>query len=183
MPDLSSPWKQFLGELDALLNEPIEFHCIGGFAVVAGYGLSRSTNDLDYRSLVPNHRIAHLQHMAGPGSALSKKYKVYVQHTGVESMPEDYEQRLKELYPGRFKNIRLFVPDAYDLALSKLTRNEARDREDVEYLIKTGNLSAAVLRQRYEKEMRHNLIGPESTHDLTLELWLEAYFPPVQDER
>ncbi len=41
-------------------------------------------------------------------------------------MPENYDERLTELYAGRFKNIRLFVPDAYDLVLSKLTRNIIR---------------------------------------------------------
>jgi len=34
-PDLPVPWGDFLGELDALLDEPIQLHCIGGFAVVA----------------------------------------------------------------------------------------------------------------------------------------------------
>jgi len=91
-------------------------------------------------------------------------------------MPENYEERLTELYPGRFKNIRLFVPDAYDLVLSKLSRNIERDRQDVEFLAKTMHLDPAILRQRYELELKPNLIGPPSQHDLTLEFWLEAYF-------
>ena len=114
--------------------------------------------------------------MAGPGSALAQKYKVYVQHTGVESMPENYEERLIELCAGCFKNIRLFVPDAYDLVLSKLTRNIERDRQDVEFLARTKHLDPVVLRERYEKELRPIVIGPVSRHDTTLELWLEAYF-------
>jgi len=175
-PNLPSPWREFLQELDALLDEPIELHCIGGFAVVAGYGLQRGTNDLDYRSLVPFNRINDLQRMAGPGSSLARKYKVHVQHTGVESMPENYEERLIELFPGSFKNIRLFVPDAYDLVLSKLARNIERDRQDVEFLAKTKHLDPGVLRERYEKELRPILIGPSTRHDATLEFWLEAYF-------
>lgn len=175
-PDLPSPWGQFLTELDALLDEPIELHCIGGFALVAGYGLPRGTNDLDYRTLFPYNRINDLQRLAGPGSDLARRHKVHVQHTGVESMPENYEERLTELYPGRFKNIRLFVPDAYDLVLSKLSRNIERDRQDVEFLAKTMHLDPAILRQRYELELKPNLIGPPSQHDLTLEFWLEAYF-------
>jgi hypothetical protein len=114
--------------------------------------------------------------MAGPGSALAKKHKVHVQHTGVESMPENYEERLIELCAGCFKDIRLFVPDAYDLVLSKLTRNIERDRQDVAFLAKTKHLDPVVLRERYDKELRPILIGPESRHDTTLEFWLEAYF-------
>jgi hypothetical protein len=179
-PDLPSPWGEFLGELDALLDEPIELHCIGGFAVVAGFGLRRGTNDLDYRTLVPYNRINDLQQIAGPRSDLARKYKVHVQHTGVESIPENYANRLTELHAGRFKKIRLFVPDPYDLVLSKLSRNNGRDREDVAYLAKTKQLDPVVLRERYEKELRSILIGPPSRHDRTVEFWVEAYFAKSQ---
>jgi hypothetical protein len=77
-PDLPAPWGDFLGELDTLLDEPIQLHCIGGFAVVAGYGLARATNDLDYRTLIPYNRINDLQRMAGPASALADASKVRV---------------------------------------------------------------------------------------------------------
>ena len=110
-PNLPSPWAKFLDDLDTLLDEPFELHCIGGFAVVSAYGLPRSTNDLDYRTLFPHNRIPELQQMAGPGSALAKKYKLHLQYTAVDSMPEEYEQRLTDPFAGRFKNIRLLIPD------------------------------------------------------------------------
>jgi hypothetical protein len=159
-----------------LLEEPIELHCIAGFAVVMGYGLPRSTNDLDYRKLVPYNRMDDLERMAGLGSALARKHKVYVRRTGVESMPESYEERLTELFPGRFKKVRLFVPDPYDLVLSKLTRNIERDREDVKFLARAKRLDPVVLRERYEKELRPIVIGPPERTDGTLTFWLEAYF-------
>jgi hypothetical protein len=179
-PDFPSPWREFLAELDTLLDEPIELHCIGGFAVVIGYGLPRGTNDLDYRTLIPYNRINDLQRIAGVGSALAIKHKVHVQHTAVDSMPDEYGERLTELFPGRFKNLRLFIPDPYDLVLSKLSRNIERDRQDVEYLARTQNLDPAVLRERY-KELRPNLIGPQNRHDATLEFWLEDYFAKPQN--
>ena len=67
-PDLTSPWKEFLEELDSFLSEPVEFRCIGGFAAVAAYGLPRSTNDLDYITLVPGNYQAELEESAGQGS-------------------------------------------------------------------------------------------------------------------
>jgi len=91
-------------------------------------------------------------------------------------MPEDYDERLTELHAGRFKSIHLFVPDAYDLVLSKLTRNIGRDREDVEYLAKTQHLDREILRERYTKELRPILIGDVRQHDQTLTFWIEAYF-------
>ena len=175
-PDLGSPWKEFLEALDNQLPEPIVLHCIGGFAVVAAYGLPRSTNDLDYFSLAPRNRVNDLQEAAGEGSPLARKYKVHVHGAAVAIPPEGYEERLTELFPGRFKNLRLFVLDPYDIVLSKLSRNAARDRQDVEYLAKTQNLDPKILRERYENELRPIIIGPPSQHDLTLEFWLEAYF-------
>jgi hypothetical protein len=175
LPDLPSPWSEFLTDLDALLDEPIQLHCIGGFAIVMGYGLPRNTNDLDYRTLIPYNRINDLQEMAGAGSTLSRKHKVCLQHPGVDSMPENYDERLIELFPGRFKRLRLFVPDAYDLVLSKLCRNVGRDQEDVKFLAETQHLEPAVLRERY-KELIPSMIGPQNRHDATLEFWLEAYF-------
>lgn len=175
--DLPSPWNEFLAEVDRLLSEPCQLHCIGGFAAVTAYQLPRSTNDLDYYSLVPRHLTEELQRIAGEGSGLARKYKVHVHHAAVASLPEDYEQRMAELFAGRFKNLRLFVLDPYDLVLSKLSRNVARDREDVAYLVKTQHLDAKTLQSRYEQELRPNLIGPVERHDSSLRLWIEAYFP------
>jgi uncharacterized nucleotidyltransferase DUF6036 len=176
-PDLRFPWKVFLEQLDSLLDEPIKLHCIGGFAIVAAYGLKRSTNDLDYFTLVPCNRVPDLENLAGEGSLLAKKYKVHVHHAGVATLPDSYDERMKELFPGNFRNIQLFVLDPYDLVLSKLSRNVERDREDVAFLTKTQNLEASILRTRYEDELRANLIGPPERHDATLTFWLEAYFP------
>ena len=72
-------------------------------------------------------------------------------------MPENYEDRLTELFPDRFAKLRLFIPDPYDLILSKLCRNIERDREDVKFLVTTRLLDADVLRERY-KELLANLI-------------------------
>src|SRR5579863_4329994 len=170
-PDLSSPWKEFLDELDSQLQEPIELHCIGGFAVVAAYGLPRSTNDLDYFSLEPFNRAVDLENLAGQGSPLARKHKVYVHRAAVASVPENYQERMAELFAGRFKNIRLFVLDPYDLVLSKIERNADRDRDDVKYLASTQRLSAETVRQRYRTELCTT--GPRERHDQTLEFWIE----------
>jgi len=176
---LPKPWDAFLTELDGLMRGRIELHCIGGFAVVVGYGSPRATKDLDYRTVIPYNRINELQELAGPASALAKKHKVHVQRPGVEDMPEDYQERLTDYFSDNFRNIRLRIPDAYDLCLSKLSRNAERDREDVRHLARTQKLTAAILRSRYEEELRPRLIGPVERHDHTLRFWIEAYFCEV----
>ena len=94
----------------------------------------------------------------------------------VASIPESYDERLTEFYGRRFKRIRLFIPDPYDLVPSKLSRNMERDRQDVEYLARIKSLNAEILRTRYFEELRTDLIGDLRQHDQTLEFWLEAYF-------
>jgi len=175
-PELVSPWKEFLEELDSLLDEPFELHCIGGFAVVAAYGLPRSTNDLDYFSLLPRNRAPDLDKLAGQGSTLARKYRVHLHRAAVASVPDSYDDRLTELFAGHLKKLHLFALDPYDLALSKLSRSEDRDREDVKYLAKTCSLNPNVLRDRYTRELRPILIGDAKQHDETLEFWIEAYF-------
>jgi len=175
-PAIPSPWAEFLNELDALLSNPVDVHCIGGFVVSLHYGLPRSTGDVDYYSVVPAHFAAGLQTLAGPDSPLGKKYKLHFQLVTVTNLPENYEDRLEEMFPGQFKKLRLFAPDPYDLILSKIERNTAKDRDDLDYLARTLHLDAAVLRKRYQKELRPNLPN-EARHDLTLSLWIDSSFP------
>ncbi|HKV48708.1 MAG TPA: DUF6036 family nucleotidyltransferase [Candidatus Acidoferrales bacterium] len=175
-PNLSQPWASFLGELDGLLDERFEFHCIGGFAAVVAYNLPRSTNDLDYFTLTPHNRMRDVERLAGQDSPLARKHRVHVHRAAVASLPDDYESRLKELYPGRFTNIRLCVPDPYDLVLSKLSRNSDVDRQDVKHLATELHLDPNVLRDRYVRELRAIQIGDVKERDQALEFWIEAYF-------
>ena len=75
--ELPSPWREFLGELDEALSEPVELHCIGAFVISLLYGLPRPTGDVDYISVVPRNRIEELERLAGRESKLARKYKVY----------------------------------------------------------------------------------------------------------
>jgi len=138
--------------------------------------LPRPTADIDYISALPYERVNDIQAAAGPGSALARKYKIYIQYVAVNSLPEDYDERLMEMFPGRFRKLRLCAPDPYDLILSKLERNSAKDRDDVEYLTKTLRLDPEVLRERYKKELRPYL-AKAARHDLTIDLWVSSLFP------
>jgi hypothetical protein len=105
--------------------------------------------------------------------ALHKKYRIYLDHVGVAHVPENYEDRLTEIFPKAFKHLCLLALDPYDLALSKLERNIQRDRDDVKHLARTVPLDPEVLKYRYQKELRWQLGNPER-EDLTLQLWIEA---------
>ena len=168
------PWRAFLSDIDRLATRRIELHCIGGFVVSVRYGLSRPTGDIDVVDVRPGNATSWLSQTAGAGSALHKKHKVYLQVVTVASIPDGYESRLTEVFPGRFSHLRLFAPDPYDLALSKLTRNLDIDVEDVRHLAAVCHLDLNLLEDRYRHELRPIVIGSPDRHDQTLQLWIDA---------
>ncbi|MEK7403908.1 MAG: DUF6036 family nucleotidyltransferase [Acidobacteriota bacterium] len=166
------PWHSFFLAIDTAFDHPVALHCIGGFAIAMQYGLPRPTVDVDCLTVTPVEATARLQSLAGEGSALHGRYGVYVQHVGIVTVPENYADRLKLMFPTAYRTLLLMGLEAHDLALSKLERNSARDREDVRYLARAVPLDLAVLESRYHSELRPYLASPER-HDLTLRLWLE----------
>jgi hypothetical protein len=142
---LPSPWKEFLTEIDRMLKEPLELHCIGGFVLVHFYGFPRTTGDIDYYSAVPAN--LNLDELAGHGSPLHKKYGVWLHRVAVANLPEEYQTRLTEMVAGEFRYLKLLVPDPYDLILSKLGRGSGKDRDDADYLFRSQKLDAQLLRQ------------------------------------
>lgn len=164
------PWLSFLNEIDDLAAGEAHFHCLGGFVVTQMYGSARSTSDVDFLSHLMRNNV--LTDHAGKGSRLHERYGIYLDPVGVAQVPENYEDRLVEMYPGVFKNLRLFALDAYDLALAKIERNIERDRDDVKHLARAVPFDLEVLKSRYNDELRVYLGNPQR-EDLTLKLWIE----------
>jgi len=173
------PWRAFLSALDGLARERIELHCIGGFAVSLRYGLGRPTRDLDVAHVIPNDAAKWLTDVAGRDSDLHARHKVYLQIVSVATLPYHYADRLAEMFTGYCGRLRLLVLDPYDLALSKLPRNLAVDRQDVRYLAKTQQFDLGAFARRYREELRPYVTGAPDTHDLTLKLWIDA----IEEER
>ena len=154
---LPEPWASFLHELDEFATELVDFHCIGGFVMTRRYHSLRDTRDVDVMSITPRTQSELFLQKGGEGSELHKKYRVYLDFvTVLEAYPENYQERLTEMFPGQLSRIRLLAPEAHDLALMKLGRNIERDREDVKYLAREGFIMPAELERRYQQEMRPN---------------------------
>jgi hypothetical protein len=90
---------------------------MGGFVVTMVYGSSRPTGDLDVLEIAPRDAGRAMLELGMRGGLLHKKYKIYLDHVGVARVPEDYEDRLTEIFPGTFQYLRLLALDPYDLAL------------------------------------------------------------------
>ena len=172
------PWRSFLEELDQRAMEETRMDCMGGFVVTVLYGLSRETSDLDVLLIAPREQGRPLLELGAQGGNLHKKYKVYLDHVGVAKVPENYEERLTEMFAGEFKRLRICALDPYDLALSKLERNIQRDRDDVKHLARLIPLDLEILKERYDEELRWQLGNPER-ENLTLRLWIDM----IEEER
>ena len=175
---IPEPWRSFLSDIDERLTEEVELHCLGGFVITVMYDLPRPTADVDVIAITPRSEIESLMDLAGQGSELHRRHKVYLQLVGVATVPDGYEKRLSVLFPEAFKHLRIHALDPYDLALSKIERNTQRDRDDVRHLARKVPLDLDTLRDRYEQELRSYLGNPKR-EDLTLNLWIEA----IQEER
>jgi hypothetical protein len=127
-PDsLREPWRSFLKALDDSLRVPTELHCLGGFVVAECYGLTRATADLDVIESTGTN-LAELAKIAGRGTALHNRHKLFIDVVTVADVPDDYEQRLTPVLDGSFTHLRLRAFERHDLVLAKLTRNSDRDR-------------------------------------------------------
>jgi Nucleotidyltransferase of unknown function (DUF6036) len=173
------PWRSFFADVDSCLNEDTQLHCCGGFVATQLYGVARTTSDVDFLGVVPSS-WNDLTRIAGKGSALHQKHKVYLDAVTVATPPENYVERLVPMFPGAWRRLRLFALEAHDLALSKLERNWERDRDDVQQLARAGHLKPEVLRRRYYDKLRPNLAAHEARHDSTLQLWIESCWPAVR---
>lgn len=118
-----APWGSFFDDLAELISEPVQLHCLGGFAVIHAYGVARTTNDCDFVSLIPYPLLKQISDFGGRGSELHGRHRVYLDQVTIATTPESYEDRLVPLFPGTWNRIELFALEAHDLALSKIERN------------------------------------------------------------
>ena len=163
------PWQEFLRELDTALTAPLELVCLGGFVVALAYGAGRATSDIDVLS-VRGEGCDDVETLAGLGSLLHRRHRLYLQRVGIATPPVNYETRLRPLAgsaPWRY--LRLKVLDPIDLALTKVERNAEVDRRDVIELARAGWLDAGTFRARYSDEVAPYLLSHRPRHDDTAE--------------
>lgn len=157
--------------LDRALTQDTELHCMGGFVLAEHYGCVRATADVDVIESLGTDK-GSIARLAGRGSALHKRHRVYIDIVTVADVPDDYDARLIPMHVDGLARLRLRAFERHDLVLAKLCRNIDRDREDVVALARGPGLDIDVLRQRYRDELRPKLGRPDR-EDLTLQLWIE----------
>ena len=160
MSTIPEPWKSFFTEIDESLETETHLEILGGFVITLIYGAPRTTADVDVVSITPNTETGKLIELAGEGSPLHKKHGIYLDRVGIAVLPEDYEDRITEIFAGEFQFLKLYALDPYDIALAKIERNIDRDREDVKFLaevrsVRFGNFKRKIF-QRTASRTRHS---------------------------
>ncbi len=85
---IPEPWRAFLVELDGQLDREVSLHCNGGFVVATCYGLERPTGDVDFLAIVPSEALNAVLSLAGKGSPLHRKHRLYLDHFGMIDYPD-----------------------------------------------------------------------------------------------
>jgi len=170
---IPEPWLSFLKEIDDSIESEVSFHCFGGFAITLQFGLTRETSDIDVMAAVARDQYKELFDLAGKDSPLNEKHKVYLDLVGaIAVVPDDYQERLIPIVSTPFKNVRLYVMEPHDIILAKLGRDHPKDIQDVEYLASVTELDTRLLKDRYQTELSHNVIGPPERMAGRLEYWI-----------
>ena len=139
------------------------------------WALPRPTGDVDFVEIKPSDASPDLLQIAGEGSEIALKHRLYFHRVTVAEYPEGYASRLTSLTPRGFKHLRLRAFEVHDLVLAKLGRNSARDRADVAFLVNAGKIDPDILRKRFDTELRPYVLN-EDRHAATLRLWLGEFF-------
>ncbi len=147
----------FLRAIDAELvgqtreGETVDLHLLGRSALILGYGLNLMTKDVDIVDIhdSPLQKIA--VETFGKDTPAARRLGFYLESvsSGLPPLPGGYQTRCIDI-EGTWTVIRPKRPEANDLAVTKLKRFHAKDREDVRILCDRGLLDAVTLRERLD---------------------------------
>jgi hypothetical protein len=146
--------KQYLRELGLLLHRPVQVYVGGAVALILPTYISRRTEDVDIVDEVP----AELRSLHQPLAQLKKRYGLSLTHFQSHYLPHGWEQRLHSQEP--FGQLRVFLVDAYDVFLSKLTSKREKDLDDLREV--APHLDKETLVHRLKETMTSLLAEPDA---------------------
>lgn len=144
----------FLGAIDAELlqhageGETVDLYLIGRSALIVRFDLNLATRDVD----IVHFHGSELERLAvelfGKGTANAERLGFYLEPVpqGLPPIPGGYCHRSEDL-PGPWRVLRPKQPEPHDLAVTKLKRFHAKDRQDLQLLCDSGLLRVDRLRQ------------------------------------
>ena len=144
----------FLEAIDAELlehareGETFDLYLIGRSALIVRFDLNLATRDVD----IVHFHGSELERLAverfGKGTTNAERLGFYLEPVpqGLPPIPGGYCHR-SEAIAGSWRVLRPKQPEPHDLAVTKLKRFHAKDRQDLQILCDSGQLEADRLRQ------------------------------------
>lgn len=189
--------ERFLEDLDHAWGDaggpPLELRVIGSTALFLQTEYERGTKDsdvLETTQITPELQ-EELQRLAGPGSALHTKHRVYldVVKKGIPMLPPE---PLWHYYNLRLENFTLYVLDVADVVASKLKRFNHNDRDDIQNMIYKNQVNHNTLVSRFREiinryrfdGMSHHLHKMAKNLNEAEKDWFlveETLFPELED--
>jgi hypothetical protein len=129
----------------------LPLYLIGSAALIVRYGVRLATKDVD----IVHFHGCDLEDKAvalfGKGTPNADRWGFYLEGVaqGLPPIPQGYCTRCEPI-PGVWKILRPMQPEPHDLAVTKLKRFHAKDRQDLQILCESGDLSAHRLREALE---------------------------------
>jgi hypothetical protein len=160
---------RFLQAVDAELTkhakagERLDLHLLGRSALILRYGLGLGTKDVDivWKAGSPQLEDKALE-LFGKGTANAAQWGLYLEGVpqGLPPIPQGYCKRCQEI-PGKWQTLRPKQPDLHDLAVTKLKRFHAKDREDLQIMCDKGDLTSGRLRWALDMAFVYSLDDEE----------------------
>lgn len=161
--------ERFLLDLDRQwapgLPPKLTLYIIGSSALFLQSDYRRGTKDSDV--LKVDHAAfndavcAHLDRLAGLGSALHNKHRLYLDLVGLH-LPFLPEDPVWHAHPIEAQHIALKVLDITDVCVSKLKRWVGSDRQDVSAMIARGHVQHATFIERVRSVLRERAFDARS---------------------
>jgi len=144
--------------LIADLNEPLELFAIGGTAMVLK-NIKESTKDIDFMTEESYEKIKRLFKLAGLKEESTDKVcniwrlnnlRIDIFYDGFIMgipFPDDWKEKSEKIR--KIGKITLYILNWYDIIITKISRSEKRDIEDILAIIKIQKLNFELLKERY----------------------------------
>jgi predicted nucleotidyltransferase len=159
---------KWLRRIDKKLTEETVITAVGGTAMTL-LDLKESTRDVDF--CVEGKYFEKFKRLAK-----SEIFVVDLFRGGyifTLQLPDDYLE-LALNFSGGFKNLKLKILKLEDIVLTKTSRLNARDIEDIKALAKTGKVDVSFLKKRF-REVCDSFAGREEDYKYHFELVLKMF--------
>ncbi len=130
-------------------GDTLPLYLIGSAALIIRYGTRIATKDVDILYVHGSPLQEKAVDLFGKGSRNADRWGFYLEGVpqGLPPIPQGYFTRCEPI-PGAWKVLRPMQPEPHDLAVTKLKRFHARDRQDLQIICESGDLTADRLRER-----------------------------------